>query len=360
VKKKSKILIVEDAVDTVELLKKRFRSEGYDTEEAYDGEEGLRKVTEYNPDVIILDIMMPKIDGYEVCRRIKSDENTKFIPVLILTAKGEVADKVKGLDIGADDYLSKPFDYKELSARVRSLLSMTAERKKLVEEEKSEALEKMMDEVAHEIRNPLTSIGGFARKVYEKLTEGDPNKHYIEMIIDDVARLENMVKQLVELKTMSVCYTEPMNISDVIMEVLKSFEQESKDKGIEVKTELINNPPLFPIDKEKMTIAFANLIKNSIEAMQETPKVLKITSHISDESMEIEVSDTGKGIPKDKIKQIFDPFFTSKIYGPGLGLTFTQRIIQEHRGTISAESEPGKGTTVTIKLPVKSSGATRG
>lgn len=138
--RKSKILIVDDAEDTVELLKKRFQSEGYETSEAYNGEEALNRVPEYNPDLIVLDVMMPKIDGYEVCQRLKSDEKTKYIPVLMLTAKGEVEHKVKGLNIGADDYMSKPFDYKELSARVRSLLSIKATHEKKVVEEKQAPL----------------------------------------------------------------------------------------------------------------------------------------------------------------------------------------------------------------------------
>lgn len=354
-REKSKILIVDDAVDTVELLRKRFRSEGYDTAEAYDGEEGLRQVSEYNPDLIVLDVMMPKLDGLEVCQRLKSDENTKYIPILMLTAKGEVEDKVKGLDIGADDYLAKPFDYKELSARVRSLLSIKAAREKLVEEERAEALELMMDEVAHEIRNPLVAIGGFARRVYEKLPEGNANKKYMEMIIDNVAVLENMIKQLIELKTMAVSYKEHTNINDVIMETLKKFEEELEDKGIDVETELVNNPPPIPADREQIKMALSNLIQNSIEAMQDKNRVLKIASRISEGQMEIQVSDTGKGIPRDKLKSIFDPFFTSKIYGPGLGLTFALKIIQAHRGTISVESELGKGTTFTIRLPLKKS-----
>jgi len=353
VEKKSKILIVDDAVDTVELLKKRLRFEGYDTAEAYDGEEALNRVAEYNPDLIILDVLMPKLDGYEVCQRLKSDENTKYIPILMLTAKGEVEDKVKGLDIGADHYLAKPFDYKELSARVRSLVATKAAREKLVEEEKLEALEQMMEEVAHEIRNPLTSIGGFARRVYDRLPQGDPNKKYMEMIINDVARLENMMKELLELETTAISYRELTNINDVIMEALKSFEQDLEDRGIEAKTELGDNLPLICIDQEQMKMALANLIKNSIEAMQDKLKILKITSRISDGRMEIQVSDTGKGIPKDKIKNIFDPFFTSKTRGPGVGLTFTLKIIQEHRGTVSVESEPGKGTIFTIRLSLK-------
>ena len=351
--KKGKILIVDDAVDTVELLKKRLRFEGYDTAEAYDGEEGLKLVAEYNPDLIILDVLMPKLDGYEVCQRLKSDENTKYIPILMLTAKDEVEDKVKGLDIGADHYLAKPFDYKEVSARVRSLVATKAAREKLVEEEKSEALKRMMEEVEHEIRNPLTSIGGFARRVYDRLPQGDPNKKYMEMIINDVARLENMIKELLKLKTIAISYRELTNINDVIMEALKSFEQDLEDRGIESKTELGDNLPLISIDQEQMKMALASLIKNSIEAMQDKLKILKITSRISDGRMEIQVSDTGKGIPKDKIKNIFDPFFTSKTRGPGVGLTFTLKIIQEHRGTVSVESEPGKGTIFTIGLPLK-------
>lgn len=350
---KSRILIVDDAVDAVELLKKRLRFEGYDTAEAYDGEEALKQVAEYNPDLIILDVMMPKLDGYEVCQRLKSNENTKYIPILMLTAKSEIEDKVKGLDIGADHYLAKPFNYKELSAKVRSLVAVKAAREKLVEEEKSKALERMMEEVEHEIRNPLTSIGGFARRVYNRLPQGDPNKKYMEMIINDVARLEDMIKELLELETTAISYRELTNINDVIMEALKSFNQDLEDRGIEARTELGDNLPLISIDQEQMKMALANLVENSIEAMQNKLKILKITSRISDGRMEIQVSDTGKGIPKDKIKNIFDPFFTSKTRGPGVGLTFTLKIIQEHRGTVSVESEPGKGTIFTIRLPLK-------
>ena len=349
--KKNKILIVDDTVDTVELLKKRFRAEGYDTAEAYDGEEALKQVAEYHPDLIVLDVMMPKLDGYEVCQRLKIDENTRYIPILMLTAKSDVESKIKGLDIGADDYLPKPFDYKELSARIRSLLTIKAAHEKLVEEKKSGALEQMMDQVAHEIRNPLTSIGGFARKVYGKLPEGDPNKKYMEMIINDVAILESMIKQLVELKTMAISFKKPTNINDLIMKALKLFEQEFNEKAIDVQSELADNLPLIPADEKLLKRALCNLIKNSIEAMAEGTKVLRIASRLSEGHIEILVSDTGKGIPTEELKKIFDPFVTSKIYGPGLGLTFIYKIIQDHNGTISVESEPGKGTTFTISFP---------
>jgi signal transduction histidine kinase len=351
--KKSKILIVDDAVDTVELLRKRFQAEGYETAEAYNGEEGLQKVPEFNPDLIVLDIMMPKIDGYEVCQRLKADENTKYIPILMLTAKGEVEDKIKGLDIGADDYLSKPFEYKELSARARSLLTTKAAHEKKVEEEKSGALEQMMDQVAHEIRNPLTAIGGFARKVYRNLPENDSNRKYMEIILEDVTVLENMIKQLIELKSMDISYKEPTNINDVIQESLNIFKQDFKKNGIQVNIELFDNPPLISTDKKLFTRVLCNLIKNSIEAMESGKKFLTITTRLSGDHFSIIVSDTGKGIPKDKIKNIFDPLVTSKVYGPGLGLPFALKIVQDHSGTIDVESEPEKGTTFTITIPLQ-------
>lgn len=353
--RKSKILIVDDAEDTVDLLKKRFRAEGYDTAEAYNGEEALIRVPEYNPDLIILDVMMPKMDGYEVCQRLKGDENTRYIPVIMLTAKGEVEHKVRGLNIGADDYMAKPFDYKELSARVRSLLSIKATHEKKVEEEKTGALEQMMDQVAHEIRNPLTSVGGFARKVYNKLSEDDPNRKYLQYIIENVAVLESMIKQLIELKSLSISMKEPSNINEIVQDSLTVFEQDFARKAIEVNTDFHKDIPLITADKKLLKRAFCNLIKNAIEAMENKERKLNISSRMNGENLELRFSDTGKGISKDKMKSIFDPMVTSKVYGPGLGLTLALKIVQEHKGTISVESEEDKGTTFTVRFPLGSS-----
>ncbi|MDH4099395.1 MAG: response regulator [Nitrospirota bacterium] len=118
----SRILIVDDNRQNVELLKTYISAEGYEVDEAYDGEEALSKVTENPPDLILLDIMMPKVNGYDVCARLKADEKTRFIPVIMVTALSDLEDKIKGLDAGTDDFISKPFNRHELLARVRSLL----------------------------------------------------------------------------------------------------------------------------------------------------------------------------------------------------------------------------------------------
>ncbi len=355
-KRKSTILIIDDTVDTVELLKKRLRSEGYETFEAYDGVEGLKKIKDCSPDVVVLDIMMPKLDGYEVCKRLKSEDSTKHIPILMLTAKGDISDKVKGLDIGADMYITKPFDYKEISARIRSLLTKSAATKELADRERAEALDQMVDEIAHEIRNPLVAIGGFARRVKKSLPEGDANRKYLETILQNVTVLEKMVNELVGLKSAALSYMEPANINEILQNALDLNIKNIGKNNIAVTTHFMESSALIPVDVENLTRALANIIENGIEAMDGEIRNLVITTGVSGDYFEITIADSGKGISRDQIKNIFNPFFSSKIYGPGLGLTFTLRTIQNHKGTISVESEEGKGTSFTIRLPKKGRG----
>jgi signal transduction histidine kinase len=271
----------------------------------------------------------------------------------MLTAKGEVESKVKGLGAGAQDYVAKPFNYTELSARIKSLLTAQAAREQLVQEEKSEALDHMMEGVVHELRNPLTSIGGFARRVLESLSEEDPNRKYMLIIIDEVSRLEKMIRHLVELKTAAISYKEPENLNAVLEEVRDRFQPWCEAEGIQMETDLRDDLPAVSMDRENMKLAISHIVENSIEAMGGMPrKILSISSRVDEGRVQVSIADTGRGIPKDKIKYLFDPFFTSKTSGPGLGLTLALRIIQEHRGTLSVESEPGKGTDFTLRLPL--------
>lgn len=350
---KTKILIVDDTIDTVELLRKRLRADGYDTDEAFDGEEGLRKVRDYAPDLVVLDIMMPKLDGFGVCDRLKGDENTRHIPILMLTAKSEVPDKVKGLDIGADGYITKPFDYKEVAARIRSLLAKKSASEDLVRKEKSDALDQMVDEVSHEIRNPLVAIGGFARRIRNNLAEGDQNVKYLDVILQNVSVLEKMVDHLVALKSATLSYTESADINEIAQKALDRHQTALWQKDIRVTTRLMDNPPPLAADAENLTAALANIIENSIEAMDGDRRELTVSTDLDRDYFEIQIADTGKGISKDKIKNIYDPFFTSKTYGPGLGLTFALKTIHSHKGMITVDSSEHMGTTFSIRLPAR-------
>ncbi|MBE0618246.1 MAG: response regulator, partial [Proteobacteria bacterium] len=219
-----KILVVDDNPDNVELLEKRLKAMGYRTCAAYDGEEALVRVAAEEPDLVILDVMMPKLDGFEVCRRLKTDEGTRRIPVIMLTAKREVPDKIRGLDTGADDYVTKPFNPQELMARVRSLLNLRSLHEKRVTEEKLGALGQMAEGVAHEVRNPMVTIGGFARRIRDRLPEDDPLREYAEHIIKEVERLETMVEEIVRFKALMISPYEPVDLVEVVEQALAQRE----------------------------------------------------------------------------------------------------------------------------------------
>ncbi|HEB50974.1 MAG TPA: response regulator [Desulfobulbus sp.] len=352
---REKILIVDDTRDTVELLTKRLRAQGYDTEAAYDGEEALRKVHSYRPDLVILDVMMPKMDGYEVCRRLREDEGRRSYRILMLTAKSEVPDKVRGLDIGADSYLTKPFDYKELAAVVRRLLARKEASQREIRTEKLAALDHVVDEVSHEIRNPLVAIGGFASRIKKNLAPDDPNQRYLDIILRNVASLEKMVNQLGTLKTAAVSDTDLEDINTLLMRALDRFRDELAAQEITVRTDLMTDAPRVPAHPENLVSTFANIIENAIEAMAGRPeRELHIATAVRDGWFEVEIRDTGRGISPNAMKRIFDPFYTSKTYGPGLGLTYALKAVESLGGTIAMHSMPGEGTCCTIRLPLSS------
>ncbi len=356
-----KILIVDDTPDTVELLTKRLRAEGYDTDAAHDGEEALRKIDEYSPDLVILDVMMPKMDGYEVCRRLRQDKNRRSYRILMLTAKSGIPDKVKGLDIGADSYLTKPFDYKELAAMIRRLLARKEAGQREIRTEKLAALDHVVDEVSHEIRNPLVAIGGFARRIKKNLDPDDPNQRYLDIILKNVASLEKMVNQLGTLKTAVVSDTDLEDINALLLRALERFRGELADRGITVRTDLMPDAPLVPAHPENLVTTFTNIIENAIEAMAgQARRELHVATGVCDGWFEVEIRDTGRGISREAMKRIYDPFYTSKTYGPGLGLTYALKAVESLGGTITMHSEPGRGTCCTIRLPLRPAGTGAG
>ena len=350
-----KILIVDDNRDNVDLLTKRFRSLGYNVLEAYDGEQALELVSAEEPDLVILDVMMPRIDGFEVCRRLKSNPRTRSIPIIMLTAKREVPDKIKGLDTGADDYVTKPFNPRELVARVKSLLMRRGTEKRQATAEKLGALGQMAEGVAHEVRNPMVAIGGFARRIRDKLPPGDPLRDYAGHIIKEVERLETMVEEIVRFKTIMISPYGTVDLKALIKEVLVEKDAALKAGGIAVTAGFSENLPEILGDEENLRIAMGNIIQNSIEAMPEGGKLTVSASPRADREdwVMISVMDTGRGIAKEDLANIFDPFFTTKMSGAGMGLTLVHKIVTRHGGEIDIVSDQRSGTTVTLYLPLK-------
>ncbi|MBI5345192.1 MAG: response regulator [Deltaproteobacteria bacterium] len=353
---KPRVLIVDDDERNILLLTEKMAKDGYETGDASNGFEALEKVKTFQPDIILMDVMMPKMDGYEALRRIKSSEETRYIPVIMLTGKSEIEDKVLGFEVGADDYIIKPFSLREMSARVKSFLRMRSLQTRLMETEKMAALGEMVDGIAHEIRNPLTMIGGMARRLYEGETEPQ-HKAYARRIIQSVERLERMVSRIDEYKKILASRLAPGDINTLVREAVKDIGDITEGKEIKIEMKLMEPGTRIRMDYGNLKTALFNILQNSVEAIDGPGLIMVETLPAIDQSLMVRITDTGAGIKEEEIRKIFNPFQTSKIEGAGMGLTIAHRVIHDHGGEIEVESKRGEGTVVTIKLrPVEADG----
>ncbi len=347
-----KILVVDDSEFIVKLIESTLRDTGYHIIKAYDGEDALTKVAAEMPDLIILDVMMPKMTGLEVCRRIKTDEKTMLIPVVLLTSKNFVEDKITGLETGADDYITKPFNTKELLVRIQGLIQKKISQGKIVEEEKQEALESMAEEVAHEVRNPVTAIGGFARRIKSKLSADSPLMVYTDKIISEVERLETMVGEIAGFKGIVVSTNDIVDMKEVMDAVLDEFKDEMLRSNIENINYYASDVPFVKGDHKNLKIVLKHIIQNSVEAIDDGGSVtVKIGKQNG--SVVVSVLDSGRGIIADELKRITRPFYTSKMAGAGMGLVIVKYIVESHGGALNIISVPGEGTSVKISIPIK-------
>ncbi|MBI5453176.1 MAG: response regulator [Deltaproteobacteria bacterium] len=352
---KPRVLAVDDDERNLALLTAKLEREGYEVTNARNGIEALAKVRQNPPDLILMDVMMPQMDGYEALRQLKSREDTRYIPVIMLTGRTEIEDKVLGFEVGAEDYINKPYSLQEVAARVKSLLRMRALQTRLRDTEKMAALGGMVDGIAHEIRNPLTAIGGMARRLYEGETDSQ-HREYAQWIIKSVERLERMLQRIDEYKRILSSTLAPGDINKVIGDAVKEIEEfiEVQKKDIKVLKLLMPDPPVVNLDYGNFKTALYNILQNSVEAIDKKGEIRVETMPSPDSILLVRITDTGSGISPDEIRKIFNPFQSSKFEGAGLGLTITYRIVIDHGGDIEVESKKGEGTTVTIKLhPVR-------
>ena len=348
---KPRILAVDDDERNLALLSAKLDRDGYELATARNGIEALQQVTSFHPDLIIMDVMMPRMDGYEALRHLKSREETRYIPVIMLTGRAEVEDKVLGFEVGAEDYINKPYSLLEVSARVKSLLRMRALQTKLRETEKVAALGEMVDGIAHEIRNPLTAIGGIARRLFEHETEPQ-HREYAQWIIKSVERLERMIERIDEYKRILVSTLVKGDLNKVVAEATNEIREfiEGQGKTNEVWQNLMPDAPPVNYDYGNMKMALFNILQNSVEAIETNGVITVETAPVADETLIIRITDNGVGMTKEEVRKIFNPFQSTKFEGAGMGLTITYRIIQDHGGEIEVDSAKDKGTVVTVRL----------
>jgi len=365
------VLIAEDNPDLSGFIASELGAD-YEIHIARDGQEALNILTIRRPDLIVSDIMMPGMSGYDFCKAVKSKDSTRDIPFIFLTAKAELPMKLEGYEIGADDYIIKPFQMQELQAKIKALLTLkkmevSLKEKSMALEAALEKLQKARDErlnyvsqmaasLAHELRNPLQPI----RTYIEVLDENKQNPDFIHRMIESVTpsldRMDLLVKQLMNLGKIEKPHLGPVNIHKILDEAVSILEPKFKAKEVILEKSYHVDQVILQADPHQLSQVFFNLAKNALDALSAN-QTLKIKTQLINREdgsfIEISFEDNGPGIDEETLKKIFEPFFTTKKEGTGLGLCISKQIVEAHHGTLTAHSTLGKGSVFKVSLGVQ-------
>jgi two-component system sensor histidine kinase/response regulator len=358
------ILAVDDSPANIDMVKGIF-AQDYIVQAAVSGKIALEIVGKKKPDLILLDIMMPEMDGFMVCRHLKSNPDTASIPIIFVTVITETEDIIKGFNLGAVDYVTKPFKPTELLARVRTHLELKNARKKIENQNKelieAATLREDVDHIFHhDLKNPLQVVISCPQLLLMNQNLTEKEIKYINIIRESGYRMLDMINRSLDMFKMERGVYQlnlaPVDILNVVNIIESEVDKIRKEKNIQIKTELsgrpLNQEDTFVIIGEKLLCysMLVNLIQNAIEASPENESIL--ISINKNESAIISIHN--KGVVPEKIRDKFFAKFTTsgKITGSGLG-TYSAKLIAEiQRGKINMTTSETEGTTITIQLPL--------
>ncbi len=321
--------------------------------EAGDGAQALRFIRQHQPDVVLSDLMMPEMDGLELCAELKADPTLCTIPFVLLTARADIDTRLSGFEKGADDYLMKPFHLEELRARLNAQLRLRKLAMQMAQREKLAALGAVVAGVAHEIRNPLNGIINALEPLKDLMPDASPEMiELIDLAIQSSKRVEFVSDQLLNQGRAGEGTRGDVNLTDNVRLALQLLSHKVGE-GVELMSELTPSESVNVIGEAgALHQVWVNLIDNAIHAASPsglvTVRITRTNGHAT-----VEVSDSGRGIEPRLLKRIWDPFFTTKDVGAGtgLGLAIVREIIEKHGGQISVDSTVGHGARFTVKLP---------
>jgi signal transduction histidine kinase len=378
------ILIVDDTPVNLDAISTVLNDAGYEIAIATSGEKALEHLKRRSPDLILLDVRMPGIDGFETCERIKANSKTCNIPIIFMTSLIDISNKVKGFNCGAVDYISKPFQEQEILARVRThiqLRLLTQNLEQQVAEQTAslrtanEALEKaniskrsFLATMSQEIRTPIDDILRLTERLQEQKS-GTLNAQQI----DDLAKIERNGNHLLSLinNTLKLANIEsgqlklnldPIEIEDLSRSCLVAIQSQADKKNIKLIANIEPNLPQLSIDERHMRQVIINLLNNAVKFTSAGSVTLNVTKAMLTDSentpcIRIAIADTGIGIAPENIKQLFQPFVQisnllgERHEGNGLGLILAKQLVELHHGQISVYSMENVGSCFTIELP---------
>jgi signal transduction histidine kinase len=354
------ILIVDDNPENLKVISNILRDEGYLLSLALDGQSAFKILSEIKVDLILLDIMMPGMDGYEVCLKIKGNKAFQDIPVIFLSALNSTEDIVKAFDSGAVDYITKPFQALEVKARVATHIRLRLQNLELVELNSSK--DRLMSIIAHDLRNPFNHLIGLTELIINRFEELElPRiKEMITMVNDSSNNTYNLLNDLlIWSKSQSGKLPfEPhkTDLKRIIFDTMNNLELSSKVKNIAIRFVEDRIPDVFA-DEIMLETVIRNIISNAIKFTRTNGKIFVYVENDA-RFVTITVSDNGVGIDKESLSNIWDftrhysTIGTAKEKGTGFGLQLCKDFVEKNGGTIWVDSELGKGSDFKFTVPV--------
>ncbi len=360
----AKILVVDDQPVNVQLLKKKLEREGMTITTAESGQEALDLVHREPPDLILLDIMMPDMDGFEVCQRLQADSATRAIPVIFVTARGTKESKLEGLATGAVDYITKPVDLDEMLARVQTqlrVLSINREKldleQRLAETRRAATIGSVSQGIAHNLNNLLAVVLGYIDLIRLQAAKPELVKRNAANVEKAIKRIAEVIKQL----NLLAIETRPPTIEVPLGKLLDGGVARFQADNLIPAPPLIENPLgdlVVHVQVEAFERILSELLLNAWESHGEVPSearsiTLRTRRAGDPDFMEILIEDRGRGIAPDIRPHMFEPFVSTKQHvGVGMGLTIARHSLRNMGGDLALSDREGGGTTATITYPL--------
>ncbi len=363
----STILIVDDNSQNLKLLGNILKENNFKIEFATNGLSALDWIKKKHFDLILLDINMPGMNGFEVCTRIRSITTMNHVPIIFLSAEKERESILKGFELGAQDYVTKPFDSRELLVRIRTHLALKESLAQLEEEkERAQSADHLksafLATMSHELRTPLNSIIGFTGILLKGVPGplNDEQKKQLGMVQNSARHLHSLINDVLDISKIEAgqltLNVEQFSLLEVISKVVETNSPFSEKKNLKITVSYDDNIKPLTSDKIRVQQILLNLVNNAVKFTEAGSITIKCYS--AENFVKIQVTDTGIGIEVDKIALLFKPFMqidtglTRKKEGTGLGLSICKKLVEMLGGKIEVESQYGLGCTFTVSLPI--------
>jgi len=363
------ILIVDDTPTNLQLLSEIFKGQGYEIRAALSGRLALLSIHNNPPDLILLDVAMPDISGYEVCRQLKEDDALKDIPVIFVSGIQDNNTIIKAFSIGGVDYITKPFAVREVLARVKTHLELRRQQRELQDNNvQLRTLEELRDNlvhmIVHDMRNPLLNTHGCLEKVLGMKDLALPSSvtDYLREALDSTQHLMVMMNSILDVSRMEAGLI-PLQLSEVDLAVMiqDSIQNAALLKKVRIldleivggaQTKILGDPGL-------LARVIDNLLANALTYTSETTGEIHFRIDSFDETVRVSIQDNGQGIPQEYHQKIFEKFYqvnsalNGQRHSTGLGLTFCQLAVEAHGGCIGVQSAEARGSLYWIEFPVR-------